>query len=143
MKNRVKQYVKEGRFEFINGGWSASDEACPTFNDLIDNMLLGHEFLMKEFGVVPRAAWMIDSFGHTATNARIYADIGFEAMFTARMDKEDKAVRFGNKEMQYIWRPDTEHFGNQHQILIHEFNGHYCFPDGFAVDEYSGDGDPF
>jgi alpha-mannosidase len=99
MKNRVKQYVKEGRFEFTNGGWSANDEACPTFNDIIDNMLIGHEFLMKEFGIKPRAAWLIDSFGHSSTNARIYADIGFEAMFISRMDVADKFKRFDEKKL--------------------------------------------
>ena len=47
----VKKLVKEGRFEFLNGGWVASDEACPTFEDLILNIATGHEFLRREFGI--------------------------------------------------------------------------------------------
>ena len=33
------------------------DEACPTFEDMIDNMMIGHDFAMKEFGVAPRVGW--------------------------------------------------------------------------------------
>lgn len=43
--------VKNGQFEFINGGWSANDEATPHFDDIIDNMMVGHEWIKKEFGV--------------------------------------------------------------------------------------------
>jgi hypothetical protein len=34
--------IREGRFEFANGGWSSSDEATPSFEDMIDNMYIGH-----------------------------------------------------------------------------------------------------
>ena len=74
----------------MNAGWSANDEACPIYEDIIDNIMVGHEFLKKEFGVVPRTAWLIDSFGHSSTNARLYADIGFDALFVARLDYIDK-----------------------------------------------------
>lgn len=36
------QLVNEKRFEFVNGGWVASDEACPIYEDLIENMVVGH-----------------------------------------------------------------------------------------------------
>lgn len=42
IRNKVKQFVKEKRFEFINGGWSANDEACPAYEDILDNMMTGH-----------------------------------------------------------------------------------------------------
>jgi lysosomal alpha-mannosidase len=41
-QSRVKQMVKDGRFEFVNGGWVASDEACPVYEDLVENMVIGH-----------------------------------------------------------------------------------------------------
>ena len=42
IKDKLKKFVKEGRFEFLNGGWSANDEACPTYEDIVDNMVTGH-----------------------------------------------------------------------------------------------------
>ena len=46
---------------------------------MINNMIIGHNFLLKEFGVRPRTGWHIDAFGHSAANARLFADFGFEA----------------------------------------------------------------
>ena len=45
-KADVQQLVAEGRLEFINGGWSMHDEACTHYEDMINNMRLGHEFLL-------------------------------------------------------------------------------------------------
>ena len=49
----------------MQGGWSATDEACPNYEDMILNMHVGHQFLKKEFGIRPRVGWMIDAFGHS------------------------------------------------------------------------------
>ena len=45
VQDKVRQFVSEGRWEFMNGGWSANDEACPNYEDIVDNMMLGHSFL--------------------------------------------------------------------------------------------------
>lgn len=57
MKDRVKQLIKNGQLELINAGWSMHDEACPTYDDMINNMLIGHEWIEKEFGFKPRIGW--------------------------------------------------------------------------------------
>ena len=57
MKDRVKGLIKSGQLELINGGWSMHDEACPTYDDMINNMLIGHEWIEQEFGVKPRIGW--------------------------------------------------------------------------------------
>lgn len=41
-RQTVRKLVKEGRFEFVHGGWVATDEACPSFEDMIANMQVGH-----------------------------------------------------------------------------------------------------
>lgn len=69
--------MKEGRLEFINGGWVASDEACPTYEELIMNMMQGHIFLKKTFGITPKHAWHADSFGHSAAVPELFARMGF------------------------------------------------------------------
>ena len=45
MKNKVRQLVKQGRLEIVNGGWSMHDEACTHYEDMINNMMFGHQFL--------------------------------------------------------------------------------------------------
>lgn len=89
----MRKFIKEKRFEFVNGGWSSNDEACPTFQDLIDNMMTGHQFLAKEFGIMPRVGWLVDTAGHSSANARIYSEMGLEALFVGRLDREDMSKR--------------------------------------------------
>jgi len=57
MQSDVKMLVKEGRLEFANGGWSSTDDGTPNYEDMINNMVVGHEFLKKEFGAIPRVGW--------------------------------------------------------------------------------------
>jgi hypothetical protein len=54
MKQIVRDLVASGRFEFINGGWCMNDEAATHYQDVIDQMTQGHDFLFREFGVRPR-----------------------------------------------------------------------------------------
>lgn len=79
MKDKFKAVIQNGQFEVASGGWSAPDEACPNYEDLIDNTMIGHQFLKSEFGVTPKIGWNLDAPGHSATNARLFAQLGFEA----------------------------------------------------------------
>jgi len=85
-KQIVKDLIKKGQLEITMGGWSATDEACPTYEDIILNMHMGHDFLWNEFRVKPRIGWMIDPFGHSEGNAALFSDFGFEALFFSRMN---------------------------------------------------------
>jgi len=41
MKDQVKKFIANGQLEIVNGGWSMHDEACPTYTDMIENMMHG------------------------------------------------------------------------------------------------------
>lgn len=99
MKTAVRGLVRDGRLEIVNGGWSMHDEACAHYEDMINNMMIGHEFLLREFGVKPRIGWSIDPFGHSSANARLFADMGFDAWFFARLDFQDKDKRMKENSM--------------------------------------------
>ena len=105
MKDKVRGLVQNGQLELLSGGWSMHDEACPIFEDMIDNMMYGHDFILEEFDVKPRVGWAIDPFGHSNFNARIFSDMGLDAWFFARMDLKDRDDRIEKKEMEWIWYP--------------------------------------
>lgn len=109
----VKKLIKNGQLELLNGGWVAHDEADPNYEDMINNMMIGHQFIWKEFGVKPSIGWDIDTFGHSDTNNRLYAEMGFDAMFFSRLDRDEKDQRSRARAMTYLWRPGHNHFGNQ------------------------------
>ena len=93
----MKKLFKNKQLEIVNGGWVANDEANAQYEDIINNMMLGHEWLDQEFGVRPTIGWDLDTFGHSDTNTRLYAEMGFDAWFLARIDYQDKAKRVQNK----------------------------------------------
>jgi|Transcript_14435 alpha-mannosidase len=126
-KYDVRQLVREGRLEFVNAGWSMQDEACTHHDDMMNNMMVGHEFLLREFGdfAIPRIGWHIDPFGHSNANPRLFAEMGFDAWFFARIDYEDKAVRMDSQSMQWVWKPFSESLGDQVSIFTHCMPDHY------------------
>lgn len=101
----VRKLVGEGRLEFINGGWSMNDEAATHYNAIIDQMTLGLRFLNDTFGRCgrPRVAWQIDPFGHSKEQANLFAKMGFDGLFFARLDYADHEKRLKDKTMEMLW----------------------------------------
>ncbi len=89
----MRQLVKEGRLELVSGGYVQHDEATTTYNDILVNMMTGHRFLKEEFGIEPRIGWQMDAYGHSDTSARLFAEMGMDALFIGRGDTEDKEQR--------------------------------------------------
>jgi len=137
MKSKVKSFVQNGQFEFINGGWCMHDEAAPNYVDMIDQTTLGHQFLLKEFGVVPSIGWQIDPFGHSATQASLYALMGMNAWFFGRIDWQDRLVREKHKTCEVIMRGSPS-LGEESDIFTGVMRG-YGPPSGFYWGEYSHD----
>ncbi|CAN1243892.1 Alpha-mannosidase At3g26720 [Linum perenne] len=134
MKEKVKGLVNSGQLEFINGGMCMHDEATPHYIDLIDQTTLGHKFIQDEFGQVPRVGWQIDPFGHSAVQAYLLgAEIGFDSLFFARIDYQDRAKRLKDKTLEVVWR-GSQSLGSTSQIFTGIFPRHYDPPDGFTFE---------
>jgi hypothetical protein len=87
------------------GGWSATDEACPNYEDMIVNMWKGHKFLWDEFRYRPKVGWMLDAFGHSEANAALFADFGFDYFLFTRINDDDRERLTKNKMLHYMWTP--------------------------------------
>ena len=72
MRDKVRQFVNEGRLEFISGGWCMNDEATTHYNAIIDQHSLGAE--LGECAR-PKIGWQIDPFGHSREQASILAQV--------------------------------------------------------------------
>jgi hypothetical protein len=96
------------------------DEACTHYEDMINNMKVGHDFLRKEFdGYAPTIGWHVDPFGHSTFNPRLFADLGFNSWFFWRLDYEDQALREEEKRLEFVWRPQSDTFGSSKDIFTH------------------------
>ncbi|XVF59795.1 hypothetical protein PTKIN_Ptkin07bG0304500 [Pterospermum kingtungense] len=139
IQEQVKKLADAGRLEFINGGWCMHDEAATHYIDMIDQTTLGHRLIKEQFDKVPRAAWQIDPFGHSAVQGYLLgAEVGFDSVHFARVDYQDRAARKNAKTLEVIWR-GSKTFGSSSQIFANAFPVHYSPPDGFhfEVDDFS------
>lgn len=131
IKSIVKELVSSGQLEFINGGMCMHDEATPHYIDMIDQTTLGHRFIKQEFGQTPRIGWQIDPFGHSAVQAYLVgAELGFDSLFFARIDYQDRAKRKDKKGLEVVWR-GSKSLGSTAQIFTGIFPVHYDPPTGF------------
>ncbi|WZZ12696.1 hypothetical protein YC2023_105785 [Brassica napus] len=137
---QVKKLVNSGQLEFVNGGWSMNDEATCHYIDMIDQMTLGHRFIMQTFNIIPRAAWQIDPFGHSSVQAYLMgAELGFDSLHFARIDYQDREKRKDEKSLEFVWR-GSETFASSSQIFTNTFPVHYSPPSGFhyeITDDYA------
>ncbi|KAL3526248.1 hypothetical protein ACH5RR_010904 [Cinchona calisaya] len=134
LKAKVRELVRSGQLEFINGGMCMHDEATPHYIDMIDQTTLGHRFLKHEFGQKPRVGWQIDPFGHSAVQAYLLgAELGFDSLFFARIDYQDRAKRKYDKSLEVVWQ-GSKSLGSSSQIFTGIFPVHYGPPDGFAFE---------
>ncbi|XP_062168660.1 probable alpha-mannosidase At5g13980 [Alnus glutinosa] len=131
VQNTVKNFVSSGQLELINGGMCMHDEATAHYIDMIDQTTLGHRFIKEEFNVTPRIGWQIDPFGHSAVQAYLLgAEVGFDALFFARIDYQDRTKRKNEKSLEVIWR-GSKSLASSAQIFAGAFPENYEPPGNF------------
>ncbi|CAF3547776.1 unnamed protein product [Rotaria sp. Silwood1] len=139
-RTKVKNFVNEGRLEFISGGWCMNDEASTHYNSIIDQHSLGAEFLYNEFGECgrPKIGWQIDPFGHSREHASILSQMGFDGLFFGRADYQDIEQRQKLKTMEMIWQASTN-LGNQSWLFTGILPNGYGPPESFCFDIFCDD----
>ena len=82
-----RRLVRDGQLEFVGGGWSQSDEVSPSYRDIVDNTLTGHEYLLRTLGDdcpnrrCVRFGWQIDMFsGYSSTTPTLWTMMGYDGM---------------------------------------------------------------
>ena len=53
----------------------------------------------------PKVAWQLDSFGHTAAEARLIEEMGYEMLVIARLNETMKEEMDKSGDRQFIWQP--------------------------------------
>jgi len=135
VQKTVKKLVNEGRLEFIGGGWSMNDEATIHYQSTIDHFSVGLKFLSDNFGTCgrPRVGWQIDPFGHSREMASIFAQMGYDGEFFARVDYNEKNERLRNLTAEMVWSSSIS-LGAESDIFTGILYNHYSAPPGFCFD---------
>jgi len=141
VRDTVRFLVANRQLSFVNGGWCMHDEAAAHYMGMLDQTTTGHQFLLRELGVVPRTGWQLDPFGHSATQASLLTDkVGFDALYFGRIDYQDLALRKEASECEGLWNASSS--SSDSTIfwgLTGSYGGNYGPPAGFMFDVLFGD----
>lgn len=135
MQAQVQTIVRRGQLEFVNGGWCMNDEGTTHYNAIIDQMTHGLQFIERNFGskAQPRVAWHIDTFGHSAEQASLFAQMSFEGFFFSRIHHADMEKRTEEQKMELMWQ-GSKSLGKSSEIFTGVLYHHYSPLEGFCFD---------
>ena len=127
------QLHQNGQIEFLNAGVVMNDEGAAYYDDIIEQMTKGLRYVQETFNQTVQTAWHIDPFGHSAAQASIFSQMGFNSWFIERIDYQDKDNRILNSNLETIWKPHT--FSDINYILTHvNYMDYYKAPLNWCID---------
>ncbi|MCM1058656.1 MAG: alpha-mannosidase, partial [Firmicutes bacterium] len=82
---KIKERVKEGRWEPEGGMWVESDTNLTSGESLVRQFMHGKRFFKEEFGVDNRILWLPDVFGYTGALPQIMKKCGIDYFMTTKL----------------------------------------------------------
>ncbi len=86
---KVKEMVKEGRWEVEGSMWVEADCNLSSGESLVRQILYGKKFFRNEFGVENRILWLPDVFGYSAALPQILKKSGVDWFVTSKISWND------------------------------------------------------
>lgn len=113
VRQDMARLAREGRFEFVQGGWVMNDEANTHYFAILNQMMDGHEWLKKNLpDAVPNVGWAIDPFGLSPFMAQVNSMFGFNAMHIQRVHYTIKKHLALNRKIEFRWRQSWDPDGD-------------------------------
>lgn len=82
---RIKERVKEGRWQVEGGAYVEMDTNLTSGESLVRQCLYGKRFFNKEFGVDSKILWLPDVFGYSAALPQILRKSGIDKFVTSKI----------------------------------------------------------
>lgn len=83
--SRLKEKVKEGRWEPEGGMWVEADCNLTSGESLVRQFIYGKRFFQEEFGVDNRILWLPDVFGYSGALPQIMKKSGIDYFMTTKL----------------------------------------------------------
>lgn len=81
---RIKKFVKEGRWKIMGGWYIQPDCLIPNGESFVRQIATGKKYFKEKFGVEPEIALNFDSFGHSIGLVQILAKNGYKGYASSR-----------------------------------------------------------
>lgn len=88
----IQHFICEERWHLVNGMVIQPDMNVPGGESFVRQTLLGKAYMMEKFGVAPRVAYCVDSFGHAGTLPMIFKKCGFDYYVMMRPGPHEKGL---------------------------------------------------
>ncbi|MCL4506410.1 MAG: glycoside hydrolase family 38 [Chloroflexi bacterium] len=127
---RVRAYVKAGRWDVVGGTYLQPDTNMPATETLLRHFMLSQDYFESRFGLRARIAWAADSFGHSAGLPEVLAAAGMQGFAFTRPGPDLLPIAKpafwwegsgGSRVMAY--RPLAGWYGNEHDEMPRRLNG--------------------
>lgn len=96
---KIKEKVKEGRWEPEGGMWVEADCNLISGESMVRQFLVGKKFFKEEFGVDSKILWLPDVFGYSAAMPQILKKCGIKYFMTTKISWN----QFNNMPMDTFW----------------------------------------
>ncbi len=83
---KIKNRVKEGRWEVEGGMWVEADCNIPSGESFVRQFLYGMNFFEKEFNKDNKILWLPDVFGYSAALPQIMKKVGIDYFMTTKLN---------------------------------------------------------
>jgi len=90
--DKIKQLVKEGRWELEGAMWLEADCNLTSGESLVRQILHGKRHLKKEFNVESEILWLPDVFGYNASMPQIMKKSGIKHFVTSKISWNDTNI---------------------------------------------------
>ena len=82
---KIKQRIKEGRWEVVGGMWVEPDLNMPDGESQVRQLLIGQRTIKQLYGITTRVGWNPDSFGYDWQLPQIYKKSGMDYFVTSKL----------------------------------------------------------
>lgn len=82
---KVKKYVREGKWILAGGMWVESDVQLIDGESLVRQFLYGQRYFLEKFGRIAKIGWLPDTFGFSASLPQIMKKSGIEVFATYKL----------------------------------------------------------
>jgi alpha-mannosidase len=89
---RIKEKVKDGRWEVIGGMWAEPDCNLVDGESFIRQILYGKRYFKEKFGVDVKIGWNPDSFGYNWNMPQFFKKSGIDSFVTQKISWNDTNV---------------------------------------------------
>ncbi len=89
---RIKEKIKEGRWEVIGGMWAEPDCNLIDGESFIRQILYGKRYFKEKFGIDVKIGWNPDSFGYNWNMPQFFKKSGIDSFVTQKISWNDTNV---------------------------------------------------